>query len=194
MMPRQVEAGLTLYEFRRSLSFCRCLAPHHRSKALAVCGEFQTSLQARCICPFRRATVLESRGSFRKLQPFPLEGIAGDRRFPELRHFETRQRALETISPASTFQISEDTPPDSGKATKPKARRLGRSRARCFPRARCAHRHTNRAGSRSIAVPRDEPDLLAELEAIAAEHEPAMLVGCARVRCAVATRNERHAG
>src|SRR5262249_61115838 len=46
-----------------------------------------------------------------------------------------------------------------------------------------------------IAVSRDQPDLLAELEAaIAAENEPAMLVGRTRVGGAVATRDERHAG
>src|ERR1700719_3944540 len=46
-----------------------------------------------------------------------------------------------------------------------------------------------------VAVPRDEPDLFAEHEAmIAADIEPAMLVGRPRVSYAVAARDQRHAG
>ena len=65
----------------------------------------------------------------RRLEPAPLVAVALDRRLPDLRHAQARQRALHTaaIGPPrrSTRQMSEDTPPASASqpATSPGAAR-----------------------------------------------------------------------
>ena len=44
---------------------------------------------------------------FGEFQPTPFEGIARNRRFPKLRHFQSRQRALEAITLATNHHLPD---------------------------------------------------------------------------------------